>query len=505
MGRTREQREKGTLSRKGFLKTVGAGAVGAALLGAPAALSGREKGTVETERRPMNVILIIVDTLRKDHVGVYGNDWIETPNLDALAAESLLFTQSHPDAMATIPARRAIHTGMRSWPTRPPYYGWKPIPSGQSTLAEILKGHGYRTALATDNWHLWLPEKMNFERGFEVVRTFRGQTKDRYREPLSARADEMDHYLKPVRGYYLRQYLANVRGRDSEEDWFAPKVFSAASELLGEVAGGERPFFLVADSYDPHEPWDPPKEYVDLYDEGYKGKEPIRPLYGKDDYLTDRQLLRMRALYAAEITMMDRWLGKFLEKARELELMHDTMLVVVSDHGHLLGEHGYTGKLAYALYPELTDTVLMVRHPEGKGAGKSTDFFASTHDVAPTILGFLGVEPPVPMDGQDLTPIVEGKGPRRPRDHFTQGYKAYVCCRDEHRVMFCLSDRTYAHLYDAVNDVGQTRNLAEAEPETVRTMYEEYAQKDAAGRLPNFRERLPRQSSQNPPATHSGE
>jgi arylsulfatase A-like enzyme len=89
--------------------------------------------------------------------------------------------------------------------------------------------------------------------------------------------------------------------------------------------------------------------------------------------------------------------------------MHDTMLVVVSDHGHLLGEHGYTGKLAYALYPELTDTVLMVRHPEeGKGAGKTSDFFASTHDVAPTILGFLGVEPPVPMDGQDLTPIVDG-------------------------------------------------------------------------------------------------
>jgi arylsulfatase A-like enzyme len=263
----------------------------------------------------------------------------------------------------------------------------------------------------------------------------------------------MDHYLKPVRGYYLRQYLANVRGRDSEEDWFAPNVFSAASQLLGEVAGGERPFFLLADSYDPHEPWDPPKEYVDLYDEGYKGKEPIRPLYGKDDYLTDRQLLRMRALYAAEITMMDRWLGKFLEKARELELMHDTMLVVVSDHGHLLGEHGYTGKLAYALYPELTDTVLLVRHPEGKGAGKTSDFFASTHDVAPTILGFLEMEPPVPMDGQDLTPFVEGKGPRRPRDHFTQGYKAYVCCRDEHRVMFCLSDRTYAHLYDAVNDV----------------------------------------------------
>jgi arylsulfatase A-like enzyme len=124
----------------------------------------------------------------------------------------------------------------------------------------------------------------------------------------------------------------------------------------------------VADCYDPHEPWDPPKEYVDLYDEGYEGKEPMDDNYGNDDYLTDRQLLRMRALYAAEIIMMDRWLWKFIEKAHELEVMNNTLLVVISDHGHLLGEHGHTGKPHYALYPELTDTILMIGHPESKGA-----------------------------------------------------------------------------------------------------------------------------------------
>ncbi len=167
----------------------------------------------------------------------------------------------------------------------------------------------------------------------------------------------------------------------------------------------------MADCYDPHEPWDPPQEYVSLYDEGYKGKEPLDDNYGRDDYLTDRQLLRMRAVYAGEVTMMDRWLGKFIERAHELGVMEKTLLIVVSDHGHLLGEHGYTGKLAYALYPEMTDTVFMVRHPQGEGAGKSSDFYASTHDVAPTILGFLGVDQPAPMDGQNLAPLLEGKEP----------------------------------------------------------------------------------------------
>src|SRR5215207_7960091 len=94
-----------------------------------------------------NVILVIIDTLRKDHVGAYGNDWIHTPTLDAIAEESLLFTQAHPEAMPTLPARRAIHTGMRTWPTKPPAYGWTPIPSGQKSLSEILKKEGYRTAL----------------------------------------------------------------------------------------------------------------------------------------------------------------------------------------------------------------------------------------------------------------------------------------------------------------------------------------------------------------------
>jgi arylsulfatase A-like enzyme len=351
-------------------------------------------------------------------------------------------------------------------------------------VAETLSKEGIGTYLVTDT-HVQFP--MNFGRGFGVYNMIRGQESDPYKDPSTISEEEMRRrYIILGEGKKARQYLANVQGRKGEEDWFAPSVFLNAMDALEVAAGENQPFFLVADCFDPHEPWDPPEEYVSLYDEGYRGKEPLDDNYGSDDYLTDRQLLRMRALYAAEVTMMDRWLGKFIDRAHELGLMEKTLLVVVSDHGHLLGEHGYTGKLAYALYPELTDIVLMVRHPQGAGASNSSDFYASTYDVAPTILGFLGVEQPEPMDGQDLAPILQGKEPLQSRDHFTQGYKNYVCCRDEHRVMFCRTDMTDAHLFDAVNDAEQRRDLAEAEPETVKRMYEEYAQKDAAGRLPNF-------------------
>jgi arylsulfatase A-like enzyme len=283
--------------------------------------------------------------------------------------------------MPTIPARRAIHTGRRTFPVKPPAYGWHPIPANQATLAEILKSKGYATFPITDTY---LQFGENFGRGFEVYHRIHGQEGDHIKDPSGISEEKMrQRYLVHGKGKNLRQHLANTRGRKGEEDWFAPKVFINAMEALVE-AHRKEPFFLVVDCYDSHEPWDPPEEHIRLYDpDGYEGKEPLNDTYGPDDYLTKGQLLRMRARYAAEITMMDRWLGTFLEKAHELGVTNNTLLVVISDHGHAFGEHSYIGKPPYALWPELTDIVLFVCRPEGKRSGEQSDYYASTHDVAP--------------------------------------------------------------------------------------------------------------------------
>jgi arylsulfatase A-like enzyme len=479
------KKPKRTLTRKRFLKAVGAGAAGVSLLGAAGCgstdhLARRHPTRPAPGGQAMNVILVILDSLRKDHVGAYGDDRIHTPTLDAVADDGLRFTRAHPDAMPTIPARRAIHTGMRTFPISPPAYGWKAIPAQQATLAEILRGSGYSTFLVTDTYHQF---SMNFGRGFDAYRKIRGQERDLYKDPSTISEEEMRRkYIILGSGRKARQYLANVQGRKSEEDWFAPKVFLGATDLL-EEARRKEPFFLVADCYDPHEPWDPPKKYVDLYDEGYEGKEPLNDNYGSDDYLTDRQLLRMRALYAGEITMADRWLGNFLQKTYDHNIMQNTLLVVISDHGHALGEHGVTGKPAYALWSELTDIVFFIRHPEGKRAGEASDHFVSTHDVAPTILGMLDVKPPVPMDGQDLSVMFDDKEPA-PRDHFTSAYKNYVWASDDRHVMFSRNDGSEPRLYDAQSDPRQERDLADDDPDTAGRMFEEYVVKDAKGTLP---------------------
>jgi arylsulfatase A-like enzyme len=287
----------------------------------------------------------------------------------------------------------------------------------------------------------------------------------------------------------VRQYLANTANRETEEDWFAPRVFSMASQFL-ETANKGEPFFLMVDCFDPHEPWDPPQEYISLYDEGYNGPEPIVPEYSDAGWIGERELERMRNLYAAEVTMADRWLGNFLDKMDELGFSESTLLLVISDHGVALGEHNATGKPFWALWPEVTDIPFFIRHPEGKAAGEVSDYYASTHDVAPTVLGFLGVEPPSPMDGQDLSVLFEGGEPEK-RAHFTLGYNNWAWARAEDYVMFARNDGALARLFDTREDPNMDRDIAGSNQEVLNRMWNDYILKDAGGPLPEYQNARP--------------
>ena len=450
----------------------------------------------------MNVVLVIIDSLRKDHVGAYGNDWIRTPNLDALAKESLRFTRAYPESIPSIPARRGIHTGLRSFPFRGwelgnvtkddvALWGWEPIPEEQTMLSEILLEEGYQTLFVTDTLHQFRAS-YSFHRGFRVFEWVRGQERDLYvpRSPATDKRIEETLIGGPNASHaeeIMLQYFANTQDRKGEEDWFAPTVFTKGVQLLEAAANlpDDQPFFLVVDAYDPHEPWDPPKKYADLYSEGYDGLEPYLPSSGPSDWMTEAQLDRMHALYSGEVTMMDEWLGRFLDKMYETGLSEDTLLVLLSDHGHAFGEHGYAGKVVTALYPELTDIVFMMRHPERKRAGQTSDYFASTHDVAPTILGHLGIEPPEPMQGADLSVFFGGGAPEQPREHFTLGYHDHAFARDDRYAMFASNDGSDPHLFDLEDDPQMDKNIAGANPDVVERMWNEYVMKDAGGPLPS--------------------
>ncbi len=441
----------------------------------------------------MNVILIILDTLRKDHVGIYGNKWIKTPNMDRLAKDSIIFDNAYPESLPTIPVRRAIHTGIRCFPfkTYNPRkgdmvraMGWEPIPEKQVTLAEILLKRRYRNVFITDTYHQFKPS-MNFHRGFKFY-WIRGQEGDLYKSTPKIRGKDMKKYF-PKSGIsahmalVLDQYLKNVANRNKEEDYFAPQVFSKAINWLEETKGSKK-FFLCIDSFDPHEPWDPPQHYRDMYFPNYDGQEIITPNYLTNiDYLTPDELKYMRACYAGEVTMVDTWIGKLMDKVIDLGLLDDTFIFCISDHGHQLGEHNMTGKIPWGLYPELIDIPFFIRHPKGLGKGKHIKSFVYNFDVFPTILDVLDATPPNPIDGINLWKLLDNDY-IEDRKFVTCGFNSYVWVRDENYAYITDYKRKNEYLFDLKKDPEQNTNIAKENSELNQKMFNMIL-KDADGEL----------------------
>ncbi len=507
----RRQTETKRLSRRALLKSTvaAAAALGLAACGGEEETPSQE-GSTTTLTPPSlptatgqksiasGAIIVVLDSLRADHVGCYGNDWIRTPAMDALARESIVFTRAFPESLPTIPMRLALHTGLRSWPFLqwermkggPALWaGWEPIPEDRITLSEILVKQGFQTGFVTDTYHYFTPA-MNFHRGFKQFLWVRGQEGDPYRSTLGVRSEDVDAVFNPdvpedreglkyFHGTYVASHLANQAGRSKEEDYQAPRVFLEAMNWLEENKQAER-FLLLVDSFDPHEPWDPPQEYVDRYDPGYKGQEIITPVYGPSDYLSEAELKHMRARYAGEVTLVDKWLGVFLEHARDLGLLDKALLIVTSDHGHQLGEHGLTGKVPQSLCHELVDVPLFVRHPDGVGAGTRVEVLAQHHDILPTVLNTVAVPPEVPLPGIDLLELAAGRIP--PRDHVSCGLNDYSWCRDQRYTYMTRNDGSDAQLFDMTSDPLQEHNLAAEEKGVAEEMHKKLLA-DAGGAL----------------------
>ena len=387
--------------------------------------------------------------------------------------------------MPTVPARRSILTGRRVFPFNGwhPHHGliaepgWAPIANPATTFTSALRRAGYWTAYATDNVNLGFSRVYEpFRRSFHRFERRGGQIGGTAAGVSDA---ELRHWVPPVLDSpdmrdRIRRYLANGRYTHDETRSFAARVFRDGIRLL-EAGSRRRPFALVVDTYEPHEPWTPPRRYVDMYgDPDYRGPEPARPLYAPvGSYLEGRSgellLQRMRALYAAEVTMTDRWLGVFLDRLHELRLERETIVVLVSDHGFFLGDHGLTGKISTRLHPALIRVPLIVVDPARRRAGRRSGYFASTHDVAPTILSMAGVRVPRGMDGVDLSRLLEGRDPPE-RPYAWGGYGNSFFVRSAGWAMFGANGGGGVNLFDRRRDPAESRNVAGAHPGRARQL-----------------------------------
>ncbi len=414
-----------------------------------------------------NVLIVIADSMRPDYLGTYGNEWVRTPNIDRFARDSVVFLNAYPEGLPTIPVRTAVLTGQRTLPFRP----WRPLEDEDITAPEIFGQYGYVCALITDTYHLFKPG-MNLHKGFHVFRWIRGQEADAYASgPIEY---DLDEFLKPeMRGTdaerILTQYLRNISyiGRRSEEDYFAAMVVREALRWLDRNSGSK--FFLVVDMFDPHEPWDPPPNYRIYVDPSYSGRNLIQPKYGRTDIYTEDELKYMRSLYAGEVTFVDRWFGMLIDKLKEKDLYDRTLIVLMSDHGVPIGEHGWILKHPHTLWYELVRMTLMIKFPEGRYAGRKVEALVQGHDILPTILSYLGLEKEcIDMHGKSILPVLEGEKDRV-RSYIVTGYHAslYRNIRTEEWSLI-FSPKGDHKLYNLKRDPLEKNNLIEEERDVAR-------------------------------------
>jgi arylsulfatase A-like enzyme len=497
------------LTRKGFLA---AGAAGATTLGLGACGDDYFEPATSHAKDAPNTLLIVTDSTRADFIRYYNPDSpAKTPNLDALARDSLSFSLAVPEAMPTGPARRALLTGVRSFPFRnyvptkglPVGPGWIPIPDHHPILTEVMGQAGIETAYCTDNPFLIGPRFANFRRTLDEVKPSFSQGAYRFlNKPFKrpATRSAIERYLLPelsdsVEVGRLRSMAGwNSVYREREGQYPTARVVRSAINLVDDMKK-KRPFFMGVDCFDPHEPLDAPQAYQLAAGspkgiQVEKGIIPIQPFetpysWVVDVDLDDETVQRVRELYAAEVTFADEWIGRLMNKMADEKLLDETVIYYMSDHGLTLGEHGVVGKHGARAHWHIYHVPAMIRHPEGKRAGESSDFFASTHDVPRTLLSFMGARAPGQMSGEDLSVLFEGGEPAQERPYFTACYDDYVLAGNREWFLLSDSEGRRKRLYDRRRDPQELRDVAAGNPEIVDMLWK-VLEEEAGGTLPQF-------------------
>jgi len=419
-----------------------------------------------------HVVFIVLDSYRQDHMSFYQPESpCPSPNLDALARESVAFDNMYPEGLPTIPVRTCFLTGERTLVHRP----WQPLTPEDRSLPEIVAGEGYLTALFTDCYHYFKPG-MNLHRGYRVWEWIRGQEYDAYRSgPL--RRLRLDDYVKDSFDdgwkHIVETALKNVEEFETAEDHYCARLVRCASAWLERNVPSEQPIFLWVDSFDPHEPWTPPAEFDRFTAPNYSGKKIVLPPGGMAAvHMTEEEIAYTRGLYAGECAYVDHYIGSLLDTLRELGIYDEALIVMVSDHGHPLADHGKFLKGGDRLYSELLKVPFTIKFPGGEYAGTRTDALASFHDVLPTVLDAIGMGNNLDaLPGKTLMPLIRGEVDTV-RDAVLCGYHAAPdrVVRDKEWSYIRRPDGQPDELYNLREDPQETNNLIDEVPEQAQRL-----------------------------------
>jgi arylsulfatase A-like enzyme len=420
----------------------------------------------ERARRPYNVLLVSIDTLRADRLSAYGWRRPTSPRVDRLAAEGVLFENAFSHSPKTAESHMSLMTGLY-----PEVHRVQNFAKDQTALhpdipplASILHAAGYRTEAYTGGGNV--TGALGFDRGFDFYGEF------------------------------------NVYDREGAAFERAGKAIDA---LGARDVSDDAPFFLFAHTYKVHDPYAPPRSYLagfadpdysgpipstheELAEAHAAGKNPNELYWKQVDVQNPDHVQRLQDLYDGEIRYTDDRLRALLGRLDHWGFDRNTLVVLLSDHGEEFMEHGFVRH--ERLYDEVLHVPLILRFPAADETapegGRRIQEVVRLIDVSPSILAYLGIRQPLHLQGRSFLPLIEGRDepPRFVWSHWYQAdhatlrigpwkfYRRYAFAGlfEVGRWKFFYERRLHEELYDIGADPGELRNLADEQEEIREAM-----------------------------------
>lgn len=428
----------------------------------------------------MKTIFILADSTNRRFLNMYGAKHPAlTPNLDRLAARGTVFDNHWCGSAPCMPARRDIMTGRLNFLEKP----WGGLEPFDQTLPALLKTKNVFSHMVTDHYLYLHVGGENYWNDFTSSEIIRGQEFDSLNMP--ACKDGVITQQRPAgyKGIYSQEHDETYSRFSSEDEYPSPVTMTHAAEWLERNADADN-FLLWVEGFDPHEPFDVPQKYIDLYREedgdDYDGQPCYWPEYRKNIF-TDQETRHLNVRYKALLTMTDHYIGKIFDVLDRHHLWDDTMVIFTTDHGYMLGEHGYMAKNYMPAYNEVFHIPLIIWHPQA--TVRRFSGLTQNIDMFPTILGQFGVDMGqmhYPIHGRDLMPALTGETARL-REGIIYGYFGKSVN---------YTDGRYVYMRAAKDESNRPLYVYAATPTTLRQFYgvgcirpEDYG-KIAFGHLP---------------------
>lgn len=388
-------------------------------------------GSNQTPRaRKSPVILISIDTLRADHLGCYGYGRPTSPHIDEFSRDAVLFERCISQSTSTLASHGSMLTSLLPVHHGASFTRTAPLPPSVTTLAEVLKGAGYKTMSVNDGGQI--APQFGLGKGFDLY-------------------DNLDLYFAPHQLYFKRTAAKAV-------DWLEANTGAKS--------------FLFLHTYETHHPYTPKKEALRLFEKSYAGPLPADisvDLIGKINAgavkLSPGDKAHIVAAYDAEIRSMDEAFGAFIAYLKKKGLYENAVIIFTSDHGEEFGEHGIMASHSEDLYTEQTHVPLIIKFPGARHASQKAGALVRSIDIMPTLLDLLGLPIPLACEGTSLLPLARGKRPKEPlyavsqRDMLETYPSGFWSITDGKWKLFD------AKLFDLENDPQEKTDVSAAHPD----------------------------------------